>query len=44
MSRRPSAEEVKALSGYLDRRTDAREGYRGVLWILLNSSEFMLNR
>jgi ferric-dicitrate binding protein FerR (iron transport regulator) len=44
LSRRPRAAEVKALSAYLQRRKDAGEGYRGVLWILLNSSEFALNR
>jgi hypothetical protein len=44
LSRRPTAAEVKALSAYLARRKDAAEGYRGVLWVLLNSSEFALNR
>ena len=39
---RPS-DEVKVMSGYLSKRKDDREGYRGVLWILLNSSEFVLN-
>jgi hypothetical protein len=43
LSRRPTADEVKLMSGYLARRRDAREGYRGVLWVLLNSSEFALN-
>jgi hypothetical protein len=44
LSRRPTAEEVELMSGYLSRRNGDREGYRGVLWILLNSSEFTLNR
>jgi hypothetical protein len=44
LSRRPRESEIKLLSGYLSRRKDAREGYNGVLWILLNSSEFALNR
>ena len=43
LSRRPTAEEVKLMASYLSRRKDDREGYRGVLWILLNSSEFALN-
>jgi hypothetical protein len=43
LSRRPGAEEVRVLSAYLDRRKDARVGYRGVLWMLLNSGEFALN-
>ena len=44
LSRRPTPEETRLMSGYLSRRKDAREGYSGVLWILLNSSEFALNR
>lgn len=43
LSRRPTASEVELMSDYLSRRKDDREGYRGVLWILLNSSEFALN-
>ena len=44
LSRRPTPEETRLMLGYLSRRKDAREGYTGVLWILLNSSEFALNR
>jgi hypothetical protein len=43
LSRKPTAEEARLMSGYLSRRKDAREGYTGVLWILLNSSEFAIN-
>jgi ferric-dicitrate binding protein FerR (iron transport regulator) len=43
LSRRPSPAEVKRMTDYLARRKDTGEGYRGVLWILLNSSEFVLN-
>jgi hypothetical protein len=43
LSRRPNAVEIKLMSDYLSRRKDEREGLRGVLWILLNSSEFALN-
>jgi hypothetical protein len=43
LARRPAAREVKLMKGYLARRKDARSGYNGVLWILLNSSEFVLN-
>jgi hypothetical protein len=43
LSRRPTAQEVELMSGYLSKRKDDREGFRGVLWILLNSSEFALN-
>jgi Protein of unknown function (DUF1549)/Protein of unknown function (DUF1553) len=43
LSRRPTAAETELMSSYLSRRKDDREGYRGVLWILLNSNEFALN-
>jgi hypothetical protein len=43
LSRRPSAEEVGLLSAYLERQKNAQTGYRGVLWMLLNSGEFALN-
>src|SRR5262249_27678965 len=43
LSRRPTAAEVKLMSGYLARRKGAREGYAGVLWAWLNSSEFARN-
>jgi Protein of unknown function (DUF1553) len=43
LSRRPTTAETELVSSYLLRRKDDREGYRGVLWILLNSSEFALN-
>jgi hypothetical protein len=42
LSRRPTAEELKLMTAYMERRNDARTGYQGVLWILLNSSEFIL--
>jgi hypothetical protein len=44
LSRRPSADELTLMTRYLSNRKDDREGYRGVLWILLNTSEFALNR
>jgi hypothetical protein len=43
LSRRPGAEEVGLMTEYLGRRKDAAEGYAGVLWILLNTGEFILN-
>jgi hypothetical protein len=43
LSRRPTSEELELMEGYLSKRKDDREGYRGVLWILLNTSEFALN-
>jgi hypothetical protein len=43
LSRRPSAEEVELMSDYVGRRNSAEEGYAGVVWILLNTGEFVLN-
>jgi hypothetical protein len=43
LSRRPRADEVRLMTAYLARRKDARQGYAGVLWILFNSGEFVLN-
>jgi hypothetical protein len=43
LSRKPAAEELELLSAYVERRKDVRAGYRGVLWVLLNSGEFALN-
>lgn len=44
LARRPTAEEVELMAGYLSRREKREQGYAGVLWILLNSGEFVLNR
>lgn len=41
-SRRPTADEVKAASDFLDSSREA-EPAAGLLWVLLNSSEFVLN-
>src|SRR5262249_40091145 len=43
LSRRPRPEEVELMSGYVSRRADTAQCYAGVLWILLNSGEFVLN-
>ena len=43
LSRRPTADENRLLSEYVAKRGDPQSGYAGVLWILLNSSEFALN-
>jgi ferric-dicitrate binding protein FerR (iron transport regulator) len=43
LSRRPRADEIRLMSDYLAKRSDPRSGFAGVLWILLNSSEFVLN-
>jgi hypothetical protein len=45
LSRRPTAEEVDRVRAHLAaNRDNPRQGYAGVLWALLNSSEFALNR
>lgn len=43
-SRRPSEMELKKLSAYAAKKENAREGYNGVLWILINSAEFICIR
>ncbi|MCE9531596.1 MAG: DUF1549 and DUF1553 domain-containing protein [Planctomycetes bacterium] len=42
-ARRPLPAEVDLFNRYLAKQPDARAGYSGMLWILLNSSEFLLN-
>jgi hypothetical protein len=44
LSRRPTADETKRLAAVVAKAPDARAGYGDVLWVLLNSSEFALNR
>jgi hypothetical protein len=41
LSRRPTADEVKKMTAYLDKKGDPKNGYAGVLWVLLNSAEFI---
>ncbi|WP_439630399.1 DUF1549 domain-containing protein [Gemmata sp.] len=42
LSRRPTPDEAKALAEYAAKRPDPAAGYSGVLWVLLNSPEFVL--
>jgi hypothetical protein len=45
LSRRPTTEEAERIAGFLQKnRDDMRQAYAGVLWALMNSSEFALNR
>jgi len=45
LSRRPSQDEAERVLKYLkESKEPARESWAGVLWALLNSSEFALNR
>jgi hypothetical protein len=45
LARRPTAEEITRVNAFLDRRkSDLRQGYSDLMWAMLNSSEFVLNR
>lgn len=44
LSRRPTADETKKMTEFVAKHQDPRNAYGDVLWVLLNSSEFALNR
>jgi hypothetical protein len=44
LSRRPTETELQKLKAYAARREEPKDGYIGVLWILLNSAEFVCVR
>jgi hypothetical protein len=46
LARRPTADEAGLMADFLARRNDAaqEQGYSAVLWALINTSEFVLNR
>jgi hypothetical protein len=44
LSRRPTADESKKMTEFVAKHQDQRAAYGDVLWVLLNSSEFALNR
>jgi len=43
LSRRPSADELKLLLKYVDKRQHLKEAYSDILWMLFNTAEFVLN-
>lgn len=43
LTRPPTENEMRLMTSYLARRPDAAAGYAGVLWILCNTNEFVLN-
>jgi YHS domain-containing protein len=44
LSRRPSAAELAHMTKYVERRKDRQTAYEDILWVLLKSSEFVMNR
>jgi len=44
LSRRPTEAEVKKLSAYVAKKEEPKAGYSGVLWVLVNSAEFVCVR
>ncbi len=44
LSRRPSSNETTLMTDYVARRKGGRDAYAGVLWILVNTEEFVLIR
>ncbi len=44
LSRTPTAEDLSSARAYIAARTDRRAAYEDLLWVLLNSKEFLLRR
>ena len=44
LARRPGEAELKKLTDHVMKKEDRRAGYNGVLWVLVNSAEFVCNR
>ena len=44
LSRRPTADETKKMTEFVSKHQDQRSAYADVLWVLLQTSEFALNR
>ncbi len=43
LARKPTAEEREKFAAFVARQRSPRDGYARVLWVLINSSEFLLN-
>jgi hypothetical protein len=43
LSRKPAPDEMKQSLAYVSKQKTPREGYNGLLWTLVNRSEFVLN-
>lgn len=44
LARMPTAEEARRMAAYVAKKDDPKDGYVGVLWVLLNSAEFLCVR
>lgn len=44
LSRKPTADELKKLNEHVASQSDLKQAYSDVMWVLLNSGEFTLNR
>ncbi|MBA4067491.1 MAG: hypothetical protein C0501_28035 [Isosphaera sp.] len=44
LARHPTADERKRMTAFVAGRPEPKAGYAGVLWALLNSAEFVINR
>jgi len=44
LARRPTADETKKMKEFVGKQQDAKAAYGDVLWVLLQTSEFALNR
>lgn len=44
LSRRPNAAELAYMTKYVERRGERQAAYEDILWVLLKSSEFVMNR
>jgi hypothetical protein len=44
LSREPSREETEALVAYVEKKgKDAQQAYEDVIWVLINTKEFLFN-
>jgi hypothetical protein len=43
LARKPTADEREKFTAFVARQKSPRDGYARVLWVLINSSEFLLN-
>jgi len=44
LSRRPSKAELEKMTTFVGKQSSAEQAYADILWVLVNTSEFTLNR